>query len=550
MEAPKLAAAVMQGLLARTGLAPDAVDEVIVGQVLSGGCGQAPARQAMRAAGIPDATPAMTVNKVCGSGLKAIMLGAGSIRLGDADLVIAGGMESMSLAPYFLKKARTGYRMGHGELLDLMIYDGLQDPYTGRHMGEIGEESAARNGLSRDRAGRICAPLLPVWPRRRSRKASSRTRSCPSSRTARKGTKRSKSDEEPFKVDFAKLTQLRPAFRKDGTITAGNASTISDGAALALLTDEAGLKKHNLTPKARIVATATASLHPDYFPEAPVGAIEKVCARAGLSVSDIDLFEINEAFASVALIAIKQLNLPRDKVNVNGGACAIGHPIGASGGAARRHGDPGTAQAQGALRSRHALYRRRGGGSSHLREGIGNATFPQYLRKSSGFLVRRGAATPPRHPSTALILRKIDVPDKALSKSVSGGNMIKTVGVLGAGQMGNGIAHVFAQYGHDVVLYDIAASQLEKAVATIRQNLERQAKKGVIAEAEIGETMGTDQDHPGTWPILRRSILPWRRSPSRSRSSWRFSAGSTRRSSPGRFSPPTPPPSRSPGSQR
>ena len=331
VEAPRLAATVIQGLLAKTGLAPDAIDEVIVGQVLSGGCGQAPARQAMRGAGIPDGVPAMTVNKVCGSGLKAIMLGAGSIKLGEAGLVIAGGMESMSLAPYFLKKARAGYRMGHGELLDLMIYDGLQDPYSGRHMGEIGEDSAARNGLSRAEqdefalrsyrlaqaavtGGVFADEIVPVV------------------RNGKKGDETSEADEEPFKVDFAKLTQLRPAFRTYGTITAGNASTISDGAALAILTDEAGLKKYKLTPKARIVATATSSLHPDYFPEAPVGAIEKVCARAGLSVSDIDLFEINEAFASVALIAIKQHNLTLDKVNVNGGACALGHPIGASGG--------------------------------------------------------------------------------------------------------------------------------------------------------------------------------------------------------------------------
>ncbi|HTP65095.1 MAG TPA: thiolase family protein [Geobacteraceae bacterium] len=331
VEAPKLAATVIQGLLTKGGLAPGAVDEVIVGQVLSGGCGQAPARQAMRSAGIPDAVPAMTINKVCGSGLKAIMLGAGSIKLGDAHLVIAGGMENMSLAPYILKKARTGYRMGHGELLDLMIYDGLQDPYSGRHMGEIGEESASRNGLSRAdqdefalrsyrlaqaavKDGVFVEEIVPVV------------------KNGRKGDESVESDEEPFKVDLDRLPHLRPAFRKDGTITAGNASSINDGAALALLADETGLKQHSLTPKARIVAAATSSLHPDHFPEAPVGAIEKACSRAGLSLSDIDLFEINEAFASVALIAIESLKLDRDKVNVNGGACAIGHPIGASGG--------------------------------------------------------------------------------------------------------------------------------------------------------------------------------------------------------------------------
>jgi acetyl-CoA C-acetyltransferase len=330
IEAPKLAATVMQGLLAKSGLTADAVDEVIIGQVLSGGCGQAPARQAMRAAGIPDSTHAMTINKVCGSGLKAIMLGADSIRLGESQTVIAGGMENMSLAPYILKKARTGYRMGHGELLDLMIYDGLQDPYTGRHMGEIGEDSVARNGLTRDEqdafavrsyqlaqaavTGNIFADeIVPVVKK------------------GRKGDETITVDEEPFKGDPAKLTSLKTVFKKDGSITAGNASSINDGAALVLLTDEAGLRKHTLKAKARIVAYATESRHPDYFPEAPIGAIEKVCARAGLSVGDIDLFEINEAFASVALLAIKGLNLPLDKVNVNGGACAIGHPIGASG---------------------------------------------------------------------------------------------------------------------------------------------------------------------------------------------------------------------------
>jgi acetyl-CoA C-acetyltransferase len=330
VEAPKLAAAVIKGLLEKAGLPPEAVDEVIVGQVLSGGVGQAPARQAMREAGIPDAVPAMTINKVCGSGLKAIMLGAASVRLGDANLVVAGGMENMSLAPYFLKKARTGYRMGHGEILDLMIYDGLQDPYTGRHMGEIGEDSAARNGLSREEQDEYAMRSYQLAQAAVSGGVF-KEELVPVVKKGRKGDEIIDADEEPFKVDIAKLTQLRPAFRKDGTITAGNASTISDGAALTLLTDEKGLKKHNLTPKARIVAWATESRHPDHFPDAPVGAIEKVCARAGLSVDAIDLFEINEAFASVALIAIRSHGLDLARVNVNGGACALGHPIGASG---------------------------------------------------------------------------------------------------------------------------------------------------------------------------------------------------------------------------
>jgi len=330
VEAPQLAATVMKAILAKSGLEAAAVDEVIVGQVLSGGCGQAPARQAMRKAGIPDSTHAMTINKVCGSGLKAVMLGADSIRLGESNVVIAGGMENMSLAPYFLKRARNGYRMGHGELLDLLIYDGLQDPYTGRHMGEIGEDSAARGGLTRAEQDEFAL--------RSYRLAQDAVKNgiladeiAPVTKQGKKGDEVISSDEEPFKVDFDRLTQLKPVFRKDGTITAGNASTINDGAALLLLTDADGLRKHGLTAKARIVASATESRHPDNFPEAPIGAIEKVCARAGLSLKDIDLFEINEAFASVALLAIKGLNLPLDKVNVNGGACAIGHPIGASG---------------------------------------------------------------------------------------------------------------------------------------------------------------------------------------------------------------------------
>jgi acetyl-CoA C-acetyltransferase len=331
VEAPKLAAAVMRGLLERTGLAADQVDEVIIGQVLSGGCGQAPARQAMRAAGIPDTTHALTINKVCGSGLKAIMLGAASIRLGESRMVMAGGMENMSLAPYILKKGRTGYRMGHGEFLDLMIYDGLQDPYTGRHMGEIGEASVERGGLNRAEQDEFASRSYRLAQAAVSGGVFA-GEIVPFIKPGKKGEEVLAADEEPFKGDPAKLPQLRAVFKKEGTITAGNASTINDGAALALLTDAAGLKKHNLTPKARIVATATESRHPDDFPEAPIGAIQKVCARAGLKPSDIDLFEINEAFASVALLAIKGLDLQPDKVNVNGGACAIGHPIGASGG--------------------------------------------------------------------------------------------------------------------------------------------------------------------------------------------------------------------------
>jgi acetyl-CoA C-acetyltransferase len=331
VEAPQLAATVMRGLLEKTGLAPEAVDEVIVGQVLSGGSGQSPARQAMRAAGIPDSTHALTINKVCGSGLKAIMLGSDSIRLGESEVVIAGGMENMSLAPFLLKKGRSGYRLGHGEMLDLLVYDGLQDPYTGRHMGEIGEDSVARSGLTRAEQDAFAARSYELAQAALTGGFFA-DEIVPVIKKSKKGDEILSADEEPFKGDVAKLSQLRPAFRKDGTITAGNASCINDGAALALLTNSAGLNKYGLKAKARIVSSATSSLHPDYFPEAPVSAIEKVCAKAGLSLGEIDLFEINEAFASVALLAIKALNLPIEKVNVNGGACAIGHPIGASGG--------------------------------------------------------------------------------------------------------------------------------------------------------------------------------------------------------------------------
>jgi acetyl-CoA C-acetyltransferase len=329
--AAHLAATVIRGLLEKLGLEPSAVDEVIIGQVLAGGCGQAPARQAMRLAGLPDTVHAMTINKVCGSGLKAIMLGAGSIMLGESQVVIAGGMESMSSAPYFLKKARTGYRLGHGEIHDLMIYDGLQDPDSGRLMGEIGEESAARHGISRAEQDEYALRSYRL-ARSAVREKIFREEIVPSALQDGNGDDLSASDEEPFKVDLDKLTQLKPAFKRDGTITAGNASTINDGAALALLTNEAGLKRFNLKPKARIIASSSESRHPDEFPEAPEGAIRKVCQKAGLDLADIDLFEINEAFASVTLLAIKTLGLNPDRVNVNGGAVAIGHPIGASGG--------------------------------------------------------------------------------------------------------------------------------------------------------------------------------------------------------------------------
>jgi acetyl-CoA C-acetyltransferase len=331
VEAPQLAATVMKGLLERTGLAADRVDEVIVGQVLAGGSGQAPARQAMRYAGLPDNVPAMTINKVCGSGLKALMLGAGSILLGDADVVIAGGMENMSLAPYILNKGRYGYRMGNGELIDLLVHDGLLDPYSGKHMGVIAEATTQKHGITREEQD---AFAIRSYQRAQAavKEGILKDEIVPVVKQGRKGEVIVSDDEEPFKVDFDKLAALRGAFKKDGTVTAGNASTINDGAALTLLVGGEAVKKYGLVPKARLVAYASNSMHPDLFTEAPVGAIRKVLEKAGLKSTDIDLYEINEAFAAVTLLAIKELDLDAGTVNVNGGAVAIGHPLGASGG--------------------------------------------------------------------------------------------------------------------------------------------------------------------------------------------------------------------------
>ena len=329
--APQLAATVAKALLERNQIDAASVDQFIAGQVITGGCGQAPARQAMRAADIPDSVPALTINKVCGSGLKAMMLAADAIRLGDDQLAIAGGMENMSLSPYTLPAARYGMRMGNGQAVDLLINDGLLDPYTGRYMGEVAEVSIEQQQISREAQDEYA---LGSYQRAQSAQQNGffAKEIVPVVKSTRKGEVTIDADEEPSRVNFAKFTTLRPVFKKGGTVTAGNASTINDGAAFALLAGEEAVKKHGLKPRARLVAYATNSLHPDEFPVAPIGAIERVCAKAGLTVDQIDLFEINEAFAAVTLMAINGLNLDRNKVNVNGGAVAIGHPVGASGG--------------------------------------------------------------------------------------------------------------------------------------------------------------------------------------------------------------------------
>jgi acetyl-CoA C-acetyltransferase len=331
VDAPHLASTVISSLITQNDLDPSAVDEVILGQVLSGGTGQAPARQAMRYAGLPDSTHAVTVNKVCGSGLKALMLAAGSIALGDSSIVFAGGMESMSRAPYFLPKARSGYRYGDAEVVDLMIHDGLKDPYSGKLMGEIAEHSAGLFKISRENQDdyavrsfqRAQAAVL---------EGTLKDELVPVHKPGKDGSNGMVEDQVPFKADFDKLRRLSPVFHPQGTITAGNASPLADGAAVSLLAGARALKAHGLTPRARLVAYSTHSLEPDRYPEAPIGAIRSVCERAGLTIDDIDLFEINEAFSCVTLISMMELELDPQKVNVNGGAVSFGHPIGASGG--------------------------------------------------------------------------------------------------------------------------------------------------------------------------------------------------------------------------
>ncbi len=329
--APELAAQVIRELLLRFTLPGAELSEVIIGQVLQGGSAQAPARQAMRLAGLPDSVHAMTINKVCGSGLKAMMLGADAIRLGESELVVAGGMESMSLAPYALPGARFGQRLGNGIMVDLMIHDGLQDPYSGRHMGEITEAWIEGHGLTREEQDLYAARSYRL-AQAAVKEGTFREELVPVVKKGRKGEVVVAEDEEPFKGDIEKLSSLRPAFRKEGTITAGNASTINDGAALALLSGPEGVKKFSLKPRARLLASATHSIAPELFAEAPVEAIRKCAARAGLKLSEVGLFEINEAFSSVPLLAVRQLGVDPERVNVNGGAVALGHPIGASGG--------------------------------------------------------------------------------------------------------------------------------------------------------------------------------------------------------------------------
>jgi acetyl-CoA C-acetyltransferase len=329
--APALGAAAIRAALARAGLDGEAIDETLMGCVLAAGLGQAPARQAALAAGLPVSVGATTVNKMCGSGMKAAMLACDLIAASSANIVVAGGMESMSNAPYLLERARSGYRMGHGRVVDSMFLDGLEDAYDkGRLMGTFAEDCAEAYQFTREaqdsyalrsleraqaamRAGVFAAEIAPVTVK------------------AGKSETIVAADEQPPKARPEKILTLRPAFRDGGTVTAANSSSISDGAAALVMTRASEAERRGITPLARIVAHATYAAQPKGFPTAPIGAIRRLFDKTGWSAGAVDLYEINEAFAVVAMAAMRDLGLPADKVNVNGGACALGHPIGASG---------------------------------------------------------------------------------------------------------------------------------------------------------------------------------------------------------------------------
>jgi acetyl-CoA C-acetyltransferase len=328
--AAALGSAVVNSAVERAGIGPDRIDQVILGNVIGAGLGQNVARQAAIGAGIPYSVPACTLNKVCGSGMYSVMLAAQAIRCGDSRIVVAGGTESMTQAPYLLPKARTGYRMGHGELTDSLIRDGLWDVYHGEHMGVYGDRCAEHCRLSREdqdeyaigsyeralqsqQRGWFSAEIVPV------------------SVPGRKGDSIVSEDEEPQRFNEPKLRALRPAFDKDGTVTAGNASSVNDGAAAMVVVAEGVLKQESVRPLARIVGCSSFSREPEWFTLAPIGAIQRLLKKIGWRIDDIDLFEVNEAFSAVPLAAMRELDIPRGKMNIQGGAVALGHPIGASG---------------------------------------------------------------------------------------------------------------------------------------------------------------------------------------------------------------------------
>ena len=329
--APELGAAAIRAAVERAGLKPELVQEVIMGCVLPAGQGQAPARQASLGAGLPLAAGCTTVNKMCGSGMKAAMLAHDLLSAGSMDVVVAGGMESMTNAPYLMPKARAGYRMGHQQVLDHMFYDGLEDAYDkGRLMGSFAEDCADKYRFSRKEQDDFAIASLE-----RAQKANKEGwfawEITPLAIKAGKEERFVETDEQPFKANFAKIPTLKPAFRKDGTVTAANSSSISDGAAALVLMRRSSADKLGAAPLATVVGHATHAQEPGWFTTAPVGAIRKLLEKANWTAQAVDLYEINEAFAVVAMAAMREHKLPHEKVNVHGGACALGHPIGASG---------------------------------------------------------------------------------------------------------------------------------------------------------------------------------------------------------------------------
>jgi len=330
LTAPELGAVTIKEAIARAGLQPTDVEEVIMGCVLPAGLKQGPARQAMRRAGLPDSTGAVTINKLCGSGMKAVMQATDMIKAGSAEIVVAGGMESMTNAPYVLPKARAGYRMGHGEIKDHMFLDGLEDAETGRLMGSFAQDMANTRGYTREQMDDFAIRSL-----KRAQKAITegyfKDEIVSVTVPSRKGDVVVDQDEQPLNAKIDKIPSLKPAFAKDGTITAANASSISDGASALVLTSSEVAAQRGLQPLAKIIATASNSQHPSEFTIAPVGAIEKVLKKAGWDAQDVDLWEINEAFAMVTMCPIDDFKLDAEKVNINGGACALGHPVGSTG---------------------------------------------------------------------------------------------------------------------------------------------------------------------------------------------------------------------------
>jgi len=331
LTAPQLGSVAIQAALARAGIEGKDVQEVLMGCVLPAGQGQAPARQASRGAGIPDSVGCVTINKVCGSGLKAVMLAAQAIRAGDAEIIVAGGMESMSNVPYLLPQARTGYRLGNGSLVDGLVHDGLWDPYNNFHMGNAGELCARECQIPRDRQDAYAADSY-----RRAQAAVKegkfRDEIAPVQVPARKGPPVTVAeDEQPFKGDPDKLSGLRPAFDKNGTITAGNASTLNDGASALVVMSREEADRRGVAPLATITGYSGHAQAPEWFTTAPAGAIAALLAKTGLRADDVDLWELNEAFAVVALVNQDRVGIAADRLNVRGGAIALGHPIGCSG---------------------------------------------------------------------------------------------------------------------------------------------------------------------------------------------------------------------------